>query len=113
MKKIKNKIKFYDRLLMIGAPGLILAIIFMILFEGLIFNIALIVAVISNILIWIFNFGMIYHTIKTKNYFWFMIEVIAFIFEVTYIPTILFYFGIMRKKFKKSETVDKKKNKKG
>lgn len=102
-----RNIKFYDYCLIIG----IVAVLFPILIGGVLFSNSYLSDMISNnadeILIVLFliffagiiclgvlNWGMIYHQYYSKHYWWIVLTIFSGF------ASIIFYFNIMRKKFK-------------
>ena len=106
---MKNKIRFYDRNLIISGISLIIIILSLFLFEFKIisedlFTWIIIIPILCFIIpLAIFSWGMIYNKYKNKRYFWLFIDLLLFlIFSVgIHISCIIFYFKFMRKEFKK------------
>ncbi len=105
-RETEEKIIFYDELLKLSIPFVIIIITLILFFEDIVkvdilFFPLIILEFCSIIPVIIFTFGMIYHMYKSKYWFWMALTLATVLIGIgPTIITICFYFIDMRKDFK-------------
>ncbi len=109
----KSKIKFYDNLLWVSIPGLILLLLVIFIENNILEALYFASMIFTVICLAIFSWGMVYHKFKNKRYLWLFIDLILLILGIfgvifgVQISSMIFYFTFMRKRFKKGKGIYK------